>query len=147
VLVQIPHGGGAGAARDRLDQGYPPGSRIVFAAAPCGAPNVRVLSEGLYAAGGPVLAYDGERVYFAGKTGAASEWQIYEARVHGAATHLALQVAGRTAVLVIPRAFPLVFSLPGVSGDLSFDAEGNRKVALRLLIARRGSFVAVEPRK
>jgi ABC-type branched-subunit amino acid transport system substrate-binding protein len=45
----------------------------------------------------------------------------------------------------LPRAFPLVFSLPGVSGDLSFDAGGNRKIELRLLIARRGSFVAVEP--
>ena len=45
----------------------------------------------------------------------------------------------------LPRAFPLDFSLPGASGDLSFDAEGNRKMALRLLIARRGSFVAVEP--
>jgi branched-chain amino acid transport system substrate-binding protein len=45
----------------------------------------------------------------------------------------------------VPRAFPLDFSLPGASGDLSFDAQGNRKIALRLLIARRGSFVAVEP--
>jgi ABC-type branched-subunit amino acid transport system substrate-binding protein len=45
----------------------------------------------------------------------------------------------------LPRAFPLAFSLPGASGDLSFDAEGNRKIALRLLIARRGSFVAVKP--
>jgi ABC-type branched-subunit amino acid transport system substrate-binding protein len=47
----------------------------------------------------------------------------------------------------LPRAFPLDFSLPGASGDLSFDAEGNRKIALRLLIARRGSFVAVEPQQ
>jgi branched-chain amino acid transport system substrate-binding protein len=45
----------------------------------------------------------------------------------------------------VPRAFPLDLSLPGVSGDLSFDAQGNRKIALRLLIARRGSFVTVEP--
>jgi ABC-type branched-subunit amino acid transport system substrate-binding protein len=44
----------------------------------------------------------------------------------------------------LPRAFPLDFSLPGASGDLSFDAEGNRKIALRLLVTRRGSFVAVE---
>jgi ABC-type branched-subunit amino acid transport system substrate-binding protein len=47
----------------------------------------------------------------------------------------------------LPRAFPLDFSLPGASGELSFDAEGNRKIALRLLVARRGSFVAVEPPK
>jgi branched-chain amino acid transport system substrate-binding protein len=40
----------------------------------------------------------------------------------------------------IPRSFPLAFSLPGASGDLSFDAEGNRKVVLRLLAARQGRF-------
>ena len=45
----------------------------------------------------------------------------------------------------LPRAFPLPFSLPGASGDLSFDPEGNRKISLRLLIARRGSFVEFEP--
>jgi ABC-type branched-subunit amino acid transport system substrate-binding protein len=45
----------------------------------------------------------------------------------------------------LPRAFPLAFSLPGASGVLSFDAEGNRKIALRLLSARRGCFAAVEP--
>jgi ABC-type branched-subunit amino acid transport system substrate-binding protein len=45
----------------------------------------------------------------------------------------------------LPRAFPLAFSLPGVSGHLSFDAEGNRKITLRMLIARRGCFVVVEP--
>jgi ABC-type branched-subunit amino acid transport system substrate-binding protein len=44
----------------------------------------------------------------------------------------------------LPRAFPLAFSLPGASGVLSFDAEGNRKIALRLLSARRGCFAAVE---
>ncbi|MGO8675691.1 MAG: ABC transporter substrate-binding protein [Limisphaerales bacterium] len=40
----------------------------------------------------------------------------------------------------IPQSFPLAFSLPGVSGNLSFDAEGNRKVALRLLMARHRRF-------
>ncbi|MGO9199755.1 MAG: ABC transporter substrate-binding protein [Limisphaerales bacterium] len=40
----------------------------------------------------------------------------------------------------LPRAFPLAFSLPGVSGDLSFDAQGNRRVALRLLVASQGRF-------
>jgi ABC-type branched-subunit amino acid transport system substrate-binding protein len=43
----------------------------------------------------------------------------------------------------LPRAFPLAFSLPGASGGLSFDAEGNRKLALRLLVARHGRFGAV----
>ena len=49
VLTQTPRRAGSGAARDRLDLGYPAGSRVVVAAAPWGAPTVRVLSEGLYA--------------------------------------------------------------------------------------------------
>jgi len=40
----------------------------------------------------------------------------------------------------LPRAFPLAFSLPGASGDLCFDAEGNRNIALRLSIAPQGRF-------
>ncbi len=44
----------------------------------------------------------------------------------------------------LPRAFPLTFSLGGVSGNLSFDTEGNRKISLQLLIARQGRFDAVQ---
>lgn len=61
------------------------------------------------------------------------------------AARLLVHLLGKYDSQSLPRAFPLVFSLPGVSGELSFDAEGNRKLALRLLVARRGSFVAVEP--
>ena len=75
VLTQTPRRAGSGAARNGLDLGYPAGSRVVIAEAPWGAPTVRVLSEGLYAAGGPVVSYDGERLYFAGRTGVESEWQ------------------------------------------------------------------------
>jgi len=61
------------------------------------------------------------------------------------AARLLVHLLGKYDSQSLPRAFPLDFSLPGVSGDLSFDADGNRKIALRMLIARRGSFVAVEP--
>ena len=61
------------------------------------------------------------------------------------ATRLLVHILEKNAPQSLPRAFPLTFSLPGASGDLSFDTEGNRKMALRLLIVRRGSFVAVEP--
>ncbi len=44
----------------------------------------------------------------------------------------------------VPRAFPLAFSLPGASGDLSFDVAGNRKLALRLLSVRQGHFEPVQ---
>jgi len=61
------------------------------------------------------------------------------------AAMLLVHILQKNAPQSLPRAFPLDFSLPGVSGVLSFDAEGNRKMALRVLIVRRGSFVAVEP--
>ncbi|MGO8930667.1 MAG: ABC transporter substrate-binding protein [Limisphaerales bacterium] len=61
------------------------------------------------------------------------------------AAMLLVHILERNDLQSLPRAFPLAFSLPGASGDLSFDTEGNRKIALRLLVARRGSFVAVEP--
>jgi len=61
------------------------------------------------------------------------------------AAMLLVHILQKNAPQLLPRAFPLDFSLPGVSGVLSFDAEGNRKMALRVLIVRRGSFVAVEP--
>ena len=53
VLAQTPRVRGAGAAKDSLDLCYCPGSRVVVAAPPLGASKVRVLSEGLYAAGRP----------------------------------------------------------------------------------------------
>ena len=48
------------------------------------------------------------------------------------AAKLLVHILEENAPQSLPRAFPLVFSLPGVSGGLSFDAEGNRKIALRL---------------
>jgi ABC-type branched-subunit amino acid transport system substrate-binding protein len=61
------------------------------------------------------------------------------------AVRLLVHILERNDRQSLPRAFPLDFSLPGALGDLSFDAQGNRKNALQLLIGRRGSFVAVEP--
>jgi len=112
VVAQIPHGGRAGTAKDRLDECYPAGSRVVFAAAPCGATNVRVLSEGLYAAGGPVLAYDGEHVYFTGRTGAASEWQIYETRLDGGHRRKVTSMPGGAGTPALLSDGRLVFASP-----------------------------------
>ncbi len=112
VLAQSPRGGGAGAARDRLDRCYWPGSRVVVAAAPLGAPKVRLLSEGLYAAGGPVVSFDGERVYFTGKSGAESEWQIYEARVGGGHRRLVTSMPGGAAAPALLPDGSLVFASP-----------------------------------
>ena len=64
---------------------------------------------------------------------------VTAAEAYDAATLLA-HILRKTNPQSLPRAFPLGFSLPGASGELSFDAQGNRQVALRLLVARQGRF-------
>jgi len=61
------------------------------------------------------------------------------------AARLLVHILEENAPQLLPRAFPLAFSLPGATGELSFDSEGNRKISLRLFIVRQGSFVALEP--
>jgi len=112
VLTQLPHGAGNGAARDRLDLYYPAGSRVVVAAAPWSAPTVRVLSEGFYAAGGPVVSFDGERVYFAGKTGADGDWQIYEVGVGGNHRRAVTAIAGGAGAPALLADGSVVFASP-----------------------------------
>jgi hypothetical protein len=112
VLTQTPRRAGSEAARDRLDEGYPAGSRVVVATAPWSVPTVRVLSEGLHAAGGPVLSYDGERVYFAGKTSVESEWQIYEARIGGGRRRVVTSMLGGAADPALLPDGSVVFASP-----------------------------------
>lgn len=79
VLTQTPRAAQQESVRDELDARYPYGSRIVVA---CGSPIfkvIRVLSEGLIAAGEPVISADGRRLVFAGKASPEADWQIYEA--------------------------------------------------------------------
>ena len=112
VVAQTPRGSGGGAARDRLDLYYGPGSRVVVAAPVLGAGNVRVLSTGLYAAGGPVVSVDGERVYFAGKAGAESEWQIYEVGVGGGHRRRVTSIPGGAAAPALLADGSVVFASP-----------------------------------
>jgi ABC-type branched-subunit amino acid transport system substrate-binding protein len=67
------------------------------------------------------------------------EADLTAAEAYDAATLLA-HILKKTDPQSLPRAFPLGFSLLGASGELSFDAQGNRQVALRLLVARQGRF-------
>ena len=71
------------------------------------------------------------------------EADLTAAEAYDAATLLA-RILGKNDPQSLPRAFPLSFALPGVSGELSFDAEGNRRLALRLLVARQGRFCAAD---
>ena len=78
VLAQSPVPTATAPASDILDVEYPSGSRVVLAETPLDPNHLRVLSEGLVAAGEPIVSYDGQRIFFAGKTSAASDWQIYQ---------------------------------------------------------------------
>ena len=83
VLTQSPAAAAAIPAADTLDSRYPSGSRVVLVEAPPGPKRVRVLSEGLAAAGDLVVSYDGQRVFFAGKASATADWQIYQEDLAG----------------------------------------------------------------
>ena len=63
---------------DILDSRYPPGSRVVVVDPVSDRPIRRVLSAGLFAAGGPVVAPDGDTVMFVARATADSLWQVYE---------------------------------------------------------------------
>ncbi len=112
VMTQNPRNAGGKGARDLLDQYYLCGSRVVLAAPPWSAPTVRVLSEGLYAAGSPAISYDGQRVYFTAKTAADSDWQIYEAPVVGGHRRVLTSIAGGAASPALLPDSGLVFSAP-----------------------------------
>lgn len=78
VLAQSPVTSVTNSALDILDLKYPSGSRVVLMEAPLDVNRVCVLSEGLFAAGEPIVSYDGQKIFFAGKANAASDWQIYQ---------------------------------------------------------------------
>jgi hypothetical protein len=84
VLTQIPVSASTkGAGENVLDVRYPPGSRVVLAAAPYSPGKMVVLSRNLLSAGDASVSWDGRRVYFAGKARVSGTWQIYEAGPSG----------------------------------------------------------------
>ena len=83
VLTQAPVSAALPPDADVLEARYPIGSRVVLRETPFDARHERVLSGSLVAAGSPVVSYDGQRVFFVGKAGAAGDWQIYETVLAG----------------------------------------------------------------
>lgn len=80
--------------------------------APLGSGRVQVLSEGLVAAGDPVVSYDGQRVFFVGKTSAAGEWQIYQEDLKGGRPQkLTTMSGGAMSPTLLPNG-SLVFASP-----------------------------------
>ena len=83
VLTEVPRSAQPTSCRDELDLHYPAGTRIVLVSSSAGK-LIRVLSGNLFTAGEPVVAPDGKRIVFAGKSSPDAPWQIYEAnRDHG----------------------------------------------------------------
>ena len=80
--------------RTVLDVRYPVGSRLVLAVPGAAPEDVRVLSTGLWSAGGPVVAPDGRRVLFVGRASAGADWQVYEANLAGGTARLLTSVPG-----------------------------------------------------
>jgi hypothetical protein len=113
VLTQMPVAvRDPDAASGALDVRYPPGSRVVLALPPFGPANVRVLSRGLLAAGGPVVSHDARRVVFAGKADATSHWQIYEARLTGGRPRVVTAMEGGAMEPALLPTGEVVFSSP-----------------------------------
>jgi hypothetical protein len=94
VLTQSPATATAASSSDILDLRYPSGSRVVLMESPLGSGRVQVLSEGLTAAGDPVVSYDGQRVFFVGKATASGEWQIYQEELTGGRPQMLTAVPG-----------------------------------------------------
>lgn len=84
VIAQTPVSPAASSnPRSTLDARYPQGSRVILAVPPLNPGNVRVLSQGLVAAGEPFVTPDGQRALFAGKRTPDGAWQIYEVSLGG----------------------------------------------------------------
>ncbi len=112
VLTQLPVTATTTPATDILDLRYPPGSRVVLMEAPPSSGRVQVLSESLAAAGDPVVSYDGQRVFFAGKASAAGDWQIYQEDLAGGRPRkLTTMSGGATSPTLLPNG-SLVFASP-----------------------------------
>jgi hypothetical protein len=100
------------AATDALDLRYPPGSRVVLLGAPLHPKRLRVLSQGLAAAGSPRVSYDGQHVFFTGKAAPAGDWQIYEVRVEGGRPHVLTSMPGGASDPALLPDGSLVFASP-----------------------------------
>jgi hypothetical protein len=122
VLTQTPPLSGRPRAATLLDARYPAGSRVVLLLPPYRTNDVRLLSKGLLAAGDPVGATDGRTVFFAGRRDAASDWQIYQARLHGGAPRRVTAMPGGALNPAVMAGGELVFAAPVPPADQPWTA-------------------------
>jgi hypothetical protein len=85
---------------------------VILAFPPLTPANVRVLSQGLVAAGEPFVAPDGRRALFAGKPTPDGAWQIYEAALAGGKPHALTSMPGGAASPTLLADGSVVFASP-----------------------------------
>lgn len=113
VITQTPISpGAASVAQDILDQRYPAGSRVVLVPPPFKTNAVRILSQGLVAAGSPVVNPAGDRIFFVGKAERGGQWQIYETKPGGGRPKAVTSTDGGAMDPAILGNGDLVFSSP-----------------------------------
>ena len=120
VVTQVPISATTtSSAGDFLDGRYPSGSRLVLAAPPLDPRSVRVLSEGLQAAGEPFVTPDNGRVLFSGKKDRAGTWQVYEATAGGGSPRAltAMEGGAMSPTLLADGSVVFVSPVPGMRGD------------------------------
>jgi Hydrazine synthase alpha subunit middle domain len=106
VLTEIPAGTRFNGAAP-----YPDGSRVALT--DISRPGeVRILSEGLDAAGGPVVAADGRRIFYAARPHGAGEWQIFQSDIAGGRPRQVTTVPGGAAHPALLRDGSVVFVSP-----------------------------------
>ena len=112
VLTQAPVSAALPPDADVLEARYPIGSRVVLRETPFDARHERLLSGSLVAAGSPVVSYDGQRVFFVGKAGAAGDWQIYETVLAGWGPRVLTSIPGGAMSPILLPNGSLVFISP-----------------------------------
>jgi len=112
VLTETPVDIPVPAPATVLDVRYPQGSRVVLLVPPFSTDAVRVLSEGLVAAGDPCVSWDGRWIYFAGKSSEQADWQIYKVNAGGGRPEQVTQMSGGAMDPAVAAHEELVFSSP-----------------------------------
>jgi hypothetical protein len=98
---------------------------VVVALPPFRPDEVKVLSEGFRAAGGPVVDFSGERIVFVGKLKANDAWQIYEVKAAGGKPRAITAVKGGVMSPAIASNGDLVFSSPVPKPGTTWNSVGH----------------------
>ena len=113
VFTETPASmGPAPAATDLLEGRYPAGSRVVLAVPPYVPGRLRVLSAGLAAAGDPVVAPDGRRVFFVAKPVVSAPWQVFVTDVAGSWPRAVTAIPGGAMTPAVIATGELIFCSP-----------------------------------